>query len=75
MDGFQELYKGFTGLIFSPIERNANSGSNPLNFFKDLGIGLVGFAVSPVNFVLKIGNSIAVGTKNTFNYFYNKKIK
>ena len=75
IDGFQELYSGFTGLFISPIERTVNDGSNPLNFIKDLGIGLVGFAVSPVNFVLKIGNSLAIGTKNTFNYFYNKNIK
>ena len=74
-DGFQELYSGFTGLIFNPIERTSNSDSNPIKFFKDLGLGLVGFALSPVNFVLKIGNSLAVGTKNTFNYFYNKSIK
>ena len=74
-DGFQELYTGFAGLIFNPIERTSNSDSNPIKFFKDLGLGLVGFAVSPVNFVLKIGNSLAVGTKNTFNYFYNKSIK
>jgi vacuolar protein sorting-associated protein 13A/C len=74
-DGFQELYIGFAGLIFNPIERTSNSDSNPIKFFKDLGLGLVGFAVSPVNFVLKIGNSLAVGTKNTFNYFYNKSIK
>lgn len=75
IDGFQELYKGFTGFIINPIEKAVNLGSDPLKFIKDLGVGLVGFAVSPVNFVLKIGNSIAVGTKNTFNYFYNKNIK
>ena len=75
IDGFQELYNGFTGLVVSPIERNINSSLDPLKFMKDLGIGLVGFAVSPVNFVLKIGNSLAIGTKNTFNYFYNKNIK
>jgi hypothetical protein len=74
-DGFQELYSGFTGLLFNPIENTSNSELNPIKFFKDLGLGLVGFAVSPVNFVLKIGNSLAVGTKNTFNYFYNKSIK
>ena len=74
-DGFQELYIGFAGLIFNPIERTSNSDSNPIKFFKDLGLGLVGFAVSPVNFVLKIGNWLAVGTKNTFNYFYNNSIK
>ena len=74
-NGFQELYSGFAGLIFNPIERTSNSNSNPIKFFKDLGLGLVGFAVSPVNFILKIGNSLAVGTKNTFNYFYNKSIK
>ena len=75
IDGFLELYNGFTGLVINPIEKAANLGSDPLKFIKDLGIGLVGFAVSPVNFVLKIGNSFAVGTKNTFNYFYNKNIK
>ena len=74
IDGFQELYNGFTGLVINPIESTAHN-LNPIKFIKDLGIGLVGFAVSPVNFVLKIGNSLAVGTKNTFNYFYNKNIK
>ena len=43
--------------------------------FKDFGKGLFRFAVSPVNFVLRFGNSLSVGTKNTFNYFYNKNIK
>ena len=74
-DGFQELYNGLTGLVINPIQRTVNSDSNPLKFIKDLGIGLVGFAISPVNFVLKIGNSLAIGTKNTFNYFYSKNIK
>ena len=75
IDGFEELKKGFTGLVINPIESTSNMDLNPLNFIKDLGIGLVGFAVSPVNFVLKIGNSLAIGTKNTFNYFYNRTIK
>ena len=73
--GFQELYNGLTGFLINPIEKTVDSGSNPLKFIKDLGIGLVGFAVSPVNFVLKIGNSLAVGTKNTFYNLYSKNIK
>ena len=75
MDGFQELYNGFSGLLINPIESNINIEKNPIKFLKDLGMGLVGFAVSPVNFVLKIGNSLAVGTKNTFYYLYNKSIR
>ena len=74
IDGMKELYNGFTGFVINPIER-ASSNFDAVKLVKDLGKGLFRFAVSPVNFVLRIGNSISVGTKNTFNYFYNKNIK
>ena len=71
----QELYNGFTGFVINPIENASEPDYNTLNFLKDLGNGLFRFAVSPINFILRIGNSISVGTKNTFNYFYNKTVK
>ena len=71
MGGLQELYNGINGFI-NPIEKASNSDYNKLNLFKDLGKGLFKFAVSPINFILRIGNSISTGT---FNYFYNKNIK
>ena len=74
--GIQELYEGFTGFVVDPIEKvTSNSDYNVIKMFKDFGKGLFRFAVSPVNFVLRFGNSLSVGTKNTFNYFYNKNIK
>ena len=76
IDGMQELYDGFTGFVINPIEKATDSSNfNMIKFFKDLSKGLFRFAVSPVNFILRIGNSISVGTKNTFNYFYIKTIK
>ena len=75
IDGMQELYNGFTGFVINPIENASEPDYNTLNFLKDLGKGLFRFAVSPINFILRIGNSISVGTKNTFNYFYNKTVK
>ena len=74
--GMEELYTGFTGFLINPFE---NISSNPnykiTELFKDLGKGLFKFAVSPINFVLRLGNSISIGTKNTFNYSYNKNIR
>ena len=76
IDGMLELYDGFTGLVINPIEKATDeSNFNVVKLFKDLGKGLFRFAVSPVNFILRIGNSISVGTKNTFNYFYIKSVK
>ena len=76
IDGMQELYDGFTGFVINPIEKATDSNDfNMVKFVKDLSKGLFRFAVSPVNFILRIGNSISVGTKNTFNYFYIKTIK
>ena len=75
IDGMQELYDGFTGFVINPIENASNNDYNAIKLIKDLGKGLFRFAVSPVNFILRIGNSISVGTKNTFNYFYNRNIK
>ena len=75
MDGMKELYDGFTGFVINPIEKASEPDYDVIKLVKDLGKGLFRFAVSPVNFVLRIGNSISVGTKNTFNYFYNKNIK
>ena len=75
MDGMQELYDGFTGIVINPMENSSENDFDVINYVKDLGKGLFRFAVSPINFILRIGNSISVGTKNTFNYFYNKSIK
>ena len=75
MDGMQELYDGFTGIVINPMENSSENDFDVINYVKDLGKGLLRFAVSPINFILRIGNSISVGTKNTFNYFYNKSIK
>ncbi len=44
-------------------------------FFKGVGKGILGAVISPFSAVLKVGNSLAVGMKNTATYFSRAKLK
>ena len=71
--GYQEIKEGLKGLFINPFQNDKNSGI--LDYIKDLGVGLFGLAISPITFILKLGGSLAVGTKNTFGFLFNKIIK
>ena len=70
--GAKEIYTGITGIFKNPYE-NAKTGGVK-GFFKGVGTGLVGAVVSPISAVLRVGNSVVVGMKNTLNML-NTKIK
>lgn len=44
-------------------------------FFKGVGTGLLGAIISPFSAVLRVGNSLAVGLRNTATYFNRGKLK
>ena len=71
--GYQELKEGVTGFFINPFQRAKQSGA--VGFVKGLGTGIFGLAISPFAFALRLGGSIAVGTKNTFSILYNKSLK
>ena len=71
--GYQELKEGVTGLFMNPFQNAQKSGA--LGFIEGLSTGIFGFAISPFAFALRLGGSIAVGTKNTFAILYNKSLK
>ena len=71
--GYNEIKEGIKGLFINPIERGKKSGV--IGFVKDLGTGIIGFAISPITFLLKFGSSFAVGTKNSFASLCEKMLK
>ena len=71
--GYQELKEGVTGFFINPFERAKQSGA--VGFIKGLSTGIFGLAISPFTFALKLGGSLAAGTKNTFGTLYNKSLK
>ena len=71
--GYNEIKEGIKGLFINPFQNRNNSGI--LDYIKDLGVGLFGLAISPITFMLKLGGSLATGTKNTFGFLFNKIIK
>ena len=72
-EGYQELKEGVTGFFINPFQKAKQSGT--VGFIKGLGTGIFGLAISPFTFALKLGGSLAAGTKNTFGILYNKSLK
>jgi len=70
--GVGEIVKGFTGIITNPYKSVKKEGVKGL--FKGVGLGLFGAIISPFTAVFKVSNSLAVGLKNTANYFSKTKI-
>lgn len=54
------------GIFTNPYKRAKTEGI--AGFFKGLGIGILGAFLSPFTAVLKIGNSLIVGMKNTVSF-------
>ena len=52
--GFNEITKGVTGIVTKPIEGSKKEGIG--GFFKGIGKGVMGAALTPVNSVLTVGN-------------------
>ena len=71
--GYQELKEGVTGFFVNPFQRAKESGA--IGFIQGLSTGIFGLAISPFAFALKLGGSLAAGTKNTFGNLYNKSLK
>ena len=71
--GYQELKEGLTGFFVNPFQNAQKQGA--VGFIQGLSTGIFGLAISPFAFALKLGGSLAVGTKNTFAILYNKSQK
>jgi len=71
--GVGELAKGITGIFLNPYRSAKKEGVK--GFFKGVGKGLIGAVISPFSAVLKVGNSLAIGMKNTATYFSRSKLK
>jgi hypothetical protein len=72
--GFKELANGITGVDLHPINETKKDGVK--GFFKGIGKGFIGLAISPFAALFKIANSFVTGTKNTINLVLgNHKIK
>ena len=72
--GFKELANGITGVVLHPINETKKNGVK--GFFKGVGKGFIGLAISPFSAVFKIVNSFFAGTKNTINFVMgNQKSK
>jgi hypothetical protein len=71
--GLREIGKGFAGIFLNPYKSAKQEGVK--GFFKGVGTGLIGAIISPFSAVLKVGNSLAVGLKNTATYFSRGKLK
>ena len=61
--GFKELKNGIFGVVLHPKDGLAKSGAK--GFFKGIGKGLIGLAVSPFAATFRFLHSLAIGTKNT----------
>ena len=71
--GYQELKEGVTGFFINPFQKAQKEGA--VGFIEGLGTGIFGLAISPFAFALRLGGSLAMGTKNTFSTLYNKILK
>jgi vacuolar protein sorting-associated protein 13A/C len=71
--GYKELKEGLTGFFVNPFQNAQKEGA--VGFIQGLSTGIFGLAISPFAFALKLGGSLAVGTKNTFSILYNKSQK
>jgi len=71
--GVGEIAKGIAGIFLNPYKSAKKEGVK--GFFKGMGKGLIGAVISPFSAVLKVGNSLAVGMKNTATFFSKSKLK
>ena len=71
--GVGEIAKGVAGIFVNPYKSAKKEGVK--GFFKGVGKGILGAVISPFSAVLKVGNSLAVGMKNTATYFSRAKLK
>ena len=71
--GYEELKEGLTGFFINPFQRAQKSGA--IGFIEGLSTGIFGLAISPFAFALRLGGSLAAGTKNTFSILLNKSLK
>ncbi len=71
--GITEIGKGIAGIFVNPYKSAKQDGVK--GFFKGVGTGLLGALISPFSAVLKVGNSLAVGLKNTATFFSRGKLK
>ena len=71
--GYEELKEGLTGFFINPFQRAQKSGA--VGFIEGLSTGIFGLAISPFAFALRLGGSLAAGTKNTFSILLNKSLK
>ena len=71
--GVGEIAKGIMGIFTNPYKSAKKDGVK--GFFKGVGRGLIGAVISPFSAVLKVGNSLALGMKNTTTFFSRSKLK
>ena len=71
--GITEIGKGIIGIFMNPYKSAKQEGVK--GFFKGVGTGILGALISPFSAVLKVGNSLAVGLRNTATYFNRGKLK
>jgi len=71
--GVGEIAKGIAGIFINPYKSAKKEGVK--GFFKGMGKGLIGAVISPFSAVLKVGNSLAIGMKNTATFFSRSKLK
>lgn len=71
--GIGEIGKGIAGIFMNPYRNAKTDGVK--GFFKGVGTGILGALISPFSAVLKVGNSLAVGLRNTATYFNRGKLK
>ena len=69
-NGIIDIGKGVAGIFIKPYQEGKKSVIG--RFFQEVGIGLIGVAVSPVITGLRIANNLINGIKNTeFIFFVN----
>jgi hypothetical protein len=68
-----EIFHGITGIFVNPYKEAKKDGVK--GFFKGVGTGILGAIISPFSAVLRVGNSLAVGLKNTATFFSKGKLK
>ena len=61
--GFNEIKRGITGIVILPYEGTVNEGF--IGFFKGVGKGFLGAALSPLSSVLTVGTNISKGISNS----------
>jgi hypothetical protein len=71
--GVGEIAKGLAGIFMNPYKSAKKEGVK--GFFKGMGKGLIGAVISPFSAILKVGNSLAIGMKNTATFFSKSKLK